>query len=185
MTPKGVCLWCHREHGDSNERGRPRQLEPSEETGVKKMTKDNVSSELVALWFACVYEAASSIQNFASPLVFRLKKYKNGNSARRSSTQRYIRSLICYGDNFSLGISGNFQKLATLTQPNGIFQNCVHSISTLSFNTWDYSTQVVKSGNIDEKISSFSRSPVLRQIIDRENNTFQQSCVINRQFCLK
>ena len=43
------------------------------------------------------------------------KKYKNGNSARRTATQRHIRPSICYGvsDNFSSGISGKLRKIAT------------------------------------------------------------------------
>ena len=40
------------------------------------------------------------------------KKYKNGNSARRTASKRHIRPAICSGgsDNFSSGISGNYQK---------------------------------------------------------------------------
>ena len=41
--------------------------------------------------------------------------YKNGNSARRTFTQRHIRPFICYGgsDNSSSGISGKLPKIAT------------------------------------------------------------------------
>ena len=83
------------------------------------------------------------------------KKYKNGNSARPTASQRHIRSSICYGgsDNFSSGISGKLHKIATLNaifsstahriaatfcmtiykiKSNDIFQNCVHSCSTLN-----------------------------------------------------
>ena len=74
MTPINVCLWRHREHGDSNKRWRQRRFEPSQETGVKKMINGNVSSEFISLWFASVHGAASSIQNCVSPLVLRLQK---------------------------------------------------------------------------------------------------------------
>ena len=42
------------------------------------------------------------------------KKNKNGNSARRTSTQRHILRAIYYGrsDHFSSGISGKFPKIA-------------------------------------------------------------------------
>ena len=74
MTPINVCLWSHREHGDSNKRWRQRRFEPSQETGVKKMINGNVSSEFISLWFASVHGAASSIQNCVSPLLLRLQK---------------------------------------------------------------------------------------------------------------
>ena len=43
------------------------------------------------------------------------KKYKNGNSARRTVSQRHIRPSITHNgsDNFSLGISGKLPKIAT------------------------------------------------------------------------
>ena len=54
----------------SNKRWRQMQFEPSQEKDVLKMTiNGNVSSELILLWFASVYGAASSIQNCVSPLV--------------------------------------------------------------------------------------------------------------------
>ena len=83
--------------------------------GVKKMKNVNVSSELISLLFVSVYGAASSIQNCISPLVLRLKKYKNGNSARRTYLQRQIRSPITQNgcDNFISGISGKLLKIAT------------------------------------------------------------------------
>ena len=82
------------------------------------------------------------------------KKYKNGNSARRTASKRHIRSAICSGgsDNFSSGISAKLPKIATSNvifsrtadrtaakfcmtirkvKSNDIFQNCVHSCSTL------------------------------------------------------
>ena len=40
MTPINVCLWRHKERGDSNKRWRQRRFEPSQETGVKG-TRDN------------------------------------------------------------------------------------------------------------------------------------------------
>ena len=40
---KSVCLWHHREHGDSNKGWRQRRFEPSQETDVKKMINGNVS----------------------------------------------------------------------------------------------------------------------------------------------
>ena len=79
------------EHGDGNERRRQRRFEPSQEMGVKKMINDNLSSEYISLLFASVYGAANSIQNFVSPLVLRLQKNKNDNSARRTASQRHIR----------------------------------------------------------------------------------------------
>ena len=62
MTQKSVCLWRHREHGNSKKRWSQRRFEPSQGTGVKKMINDNVSSELISLWFASMHGAASSIQ---------------------------------------------------------------------------------------------------------------------------
>ena len=154
MTPNNVCLWRQREHEDSNKRWRQRRFEPSQETGVKKMINGNVSSEFIPLWFASVHGAASFIQNCVSPLVLRLQKYKNGNSARRTASQRHIRSSICYGgsDDFGSGISGKLPIIATSNAifsgtadriaaklcmtikkitSNDIFQNHVHSCSTL------------------------------------------------------
>ena len=86
------------------------------------------------------------------------KKYKNGNSVRRTSTQRHIRPAVCSGGSgdFSSGISGKLPKIATSNvifartadriaakfcmvikkiKTNDIFQNCVHSTSTLNFNS--------------------------------------------------
>ena len=59
-------------------------------------------------------------KNCVSLLFYAYKKYKNGNSARRTSSQRHIRPPICYGgsDNFSSGISGKLPKIAT---SNAIF----------------------------------------------------------------
>ena len=51
MMPNSVCLWRHREYGDSNKRWHQRRFQPSQETGVKKMINGNVSSELILLWF--------------------------------------------------------------------------------------------------------------------------------------
>ena len=82
------------------------------------------------------------------------KKYKNGNSVRRTASKRHIRPAICSGgsDNFSSGISGKLPKIANSSvifsrtadriaaklcmtikkvYPNDIFQNCFHSCSTL------------------------------------------------------
>ena len=74
MTPNSVCLWRHREHGDSNKPWRQRRFEASQEKGVKKMINANVSSQFILLWFASVYGAACSIQNCISSLVLRLQK---------------------------------------------------------------------------------------------------------------
>ena len=63
MTPNSVCLWNHKEHGDSNKRWCRRQFEPSQETGVKKMINGNVPSEFISLWFVSVHGAASYIQS--------------------------------------------------------------------------------------------------------------------------
>ena len=85
------------------------------------------------------------------PWFYAHKKYKHINSASRISTQRHI----CQSgsDNFSSGISGKLPKIATSNviflrtadpiavkfcmtikkiKPNDIFQNCVHSTSTLN-----------------------------------------------------
>ena len=84
------------------------------------------------------------------------KKYKNGNSARRTSTQRHIWLSICHGrsDNFRSGLSRKLPKIANSNvifsrtadliaakfcktikiKPNNIFQNSVHSTSPLSLN---------------------------------------------------
>ena len=74
FQPASVCLWRHREHGDSKTRWRQRRFEPSQETGVKKTINGNVSSEFISLWFASVHGAASYIQNCVSPMVLRLQK---------------------------------------------------------------------------------------------------------------
>ena len=83
--------------------------------GIKKMINGNVSSELILLLFASVYEASSSIQNCISPLVLRLQKYKNGNSAKRTYWQCHIQPSITQNgsDNFSFGISVYLPKIAT------------------------------------------------------------------------
>ena len=56
------------------------------------------------------------------------KKYKNGNSARRTASQRHIRPSICYGgsDNFSSGISG---KLPKIELQNAIFSGTADCIA--------------------------------------------------------
>ena len=59
MTPINVCLWRHREHGNSNKRWRQRRFEPSQETGVKNMINGNVSSEFISLWIVSVHGAAN------------------------------------------------------------------------------------------------------------------------------
>ena len=48
--------------------------------------------------------------------IYAYKTYKNGNSARRTATQRHIWPVIYSGrsDNFSLGISGKLPKITTL-----------------------------------------------------------------------
>ena len=58
----------------SNKRYRQRWFEPSQEWFLKKMINDNVSSDLILLWFASVYGAASYIPNCVSHLVLRLQK---------------------------------------------------------------------------------------------------------------
>ena len=56
------------------------------------------------------------------------KKYKNGNSARRTASQRHIRPSIYYGgsDNFSSGIPGKLPKMAT---SNAIFSRTADCIA--------------------------------------------------------
>ena len=55
------------------------------------------------------------------------KKYKNGNSARRTASQRHIRPSKCYSgsDNFSSGI-GKLPKIAT---SNAIFSRTADRIA--------------------------------------------------------
>ena len=62
------------------------------------------------------------------------KKYKNGNSARRTASQRHIRPSICYGgnDNFSSGISGKLPKIAT---SNAIFSKTADRIASKFYMT--------------------------------------------------
>ena len=75
MTPRNIYLWRGREPGDNNKRWRQRRFEPIQETDVKKMINDIVSSKLISLWLASVYGAAStSIQICISPLVLCLQK---------------------------------------------------------------------------------------------------------------
>ena len=115
MMPFNVCLWRQREHAYSNNRWRQRRFKPSQETGVKKMINGKVSSEFISLWFASAAEL-QVLSKTASPLLFyAYKKYKNGNSARRTGSQRHFRPSICYGgsDNLSSGISGKLPKIAT------------------------------------------------------------------------
>ena len=82
------------------------------------------------------------------------KKYKNGNSVRRTALQRHILPSITQNgsDNFSSGISGKpltiansnvtfsrtadriaakFCMIIKKIKPNDIFQNCFHYCSTL------------------------------------------------------
>ena len=77
------------------------------------MINGNVSSELILLWFASVHDDARSIQSRLC--YYAHKKYKNGNSARRISTQRHIRPSICFdeSDKLSSGIFGKLPKIAT------------------------------------------------------------------------
>ena len=60
--------------------------------------------------------------------LFAYKKYKNGNSVRRTASQRHIRPSICYGesDNFSSGLSGKLPKIAT---SNAIFSRTAGRIA--------------------------------------------------------
>ena len=109
-------------------------------------------------WFHYFLRVCTELQvlsKTASRLWFyTYKKYKNGNFARRTYLQRHIRPPITQNrsDNFSSGISGKLPKIATSNvifsrqpyciaakfymtiekiKPNDIFQNCVHSFSTL------------------------------------------------------
>ena len=97
------------------------------------------------------------------------KKYKNGNTTRRTASQRHIRPYICYGgsDTFSSGISGKLPKIATSNailsrtadriaakfcmtiykiKSNDMFQNCVHSCSTLKGTSWGNHSRCAKIG---------------------------------------
>ena len=120
MTPTNVCLWRHREHGDSNKSWRQRRFEPSQEMGVKKMINGNVSSEsllsLLYHYYLRVFTELQVLSKTASLLWFyAYKKYKNGNFARRTASQRHIRPSIPQegSDNFRSGISGKLPKIAT------------------------------------------------------------------------
>ena len=132
----------------------------------------------------------------SSLLFYACKKYKNGNSARRTSTQRHIRPPICYGgsDHFSSGISGQVPKIATSNiifsrttyhiaakycktieeiKPNDIFQNCAQSTSTLIYSSKElkydrvqYIFSIPKSNPIGMKGQPSSNFPIV------ENNAF-------------
>ena len=96
----------------SNKCGRQRRLEPSQ--GYFK--DDDKWQGVVGIDFIMICECVRSCKLYpktASRLWFYgYKKYKNGNSARRTSTQHHIRPSICYGgiDNFCSEISGKLQK---------------------------------------------------------------------------
>ena len=60
MTPKSVCLWRHREHGDSNKRWRQRRFEPSQEMGVKMMIHLCKWQSVVGIYFIMICECAPS-----------------------------------------------------------------------------------------------------------------------------
>ena len=70
------------------------------------------------IWFHYDLQVCTELQvlsKTASRLWFyAYKKYKNGNSARGTFTQRHIRSAICLGrsDNFNSGTSGKLSKIA-------------------------------------------------------------------------
>ena len=154
-TPINVCLWRHREHGNSNKRWRQRRFKPSQETGVKKIRLMAMRGRNLFHYDLRVYTEMQVLSKIVSPLLFNAyKKYKNSNSARHTVSQRHIRPSVCYGgsDNFSSGISGKLPKIATSNtifsrtadpiaakfcmtikkiKSNNIFQNCVHSCSTL------------------------------------------------------
>ena len=106
-TKKLECK-THRESRDIDENDIV-QFSSVQETGVKKMINGNVSLELISLLFASVYGAASRLWFYA------YKKYKNGNSARRTYLQRHIRPPITQNgsDNISSGISGKLPKITT------------------------------------------------------------------------
>ena len=115
MTPANVGLWRHREHGDSNKRWRQRRFDPSQEIGVKKMIMAicRRNSYHYYLWVCTELQVLSKT---ASRLWFyAYKKYKNGNSARRTASRRHIRSSIPQegSDNFRSGISWKLPKIAT------------------------------------------------------------------------
>ena len=72
VSPNTVCVWRHREHGNSNKRRHKWRFEPSQEMCVQKMANGNVCYELNLLWFTSVY--GSFIINWVSPLFVRLQK---------------------------------------------------------------------------------------------------------------
>ena len=142
--PNSVCLWRHSGHGGSNKRWRPRRFEPSQETGVKKMINGNVSSKFISLWFASMQGAASSIQNCASTF-YAYEKYKNGNSARRTATQRHIRPSITQDG--SLGISGKLRKVAR-EKGRDLTQSCdknPYTHRTIHTATWQFQTSFLEN----------------------------------------
>ena len=129
---------------------------------LKKMINGSVLSELILLWFASVYGAASSIQNCVLPLVLRLQKVQE-----RSLCKTYILTTshlaghmlqwkwqflfgnirkITKNSNFKrhfLEISWSYRRKILHDnlediKPNDIFQNYVHSTSTLriTFEPW-------------------------------------------------
>ena len=84
MTPNSVCLCRHRVHGESNKHWRQRRFEPLQETGVKKMINGNVSSEFISLWIGVCTELQILSKTASCRWFYAYKKYKNGNSARRT-----------------------------------------------------------------------------------------------------
>ena len=150
-------------------------------------------------WFHYYLRVCTELQVLSktvSPLWFyAYKKYKNGNSARRTYLQLPIRPSITQNgsDNFSSGISGNLQKIATSNiifsrtadriavkfcmtirkiKPNDIFQNFVHSTSTLR--SWLY-LPFIKS-TID-KILMFRSDHALLECLNIEKNLSPKNLV--------
>ena len=118
MTPNSVCLWRHREHGDSNKLWRQRWFEQSPRRVHCKMINGNVSSDDLRV--------CTELQVF--PKLFRTSGFRLTKSTRTVtlqvdiSPQRQIRSPICHcrSDNFSSAISGKWHRA-----PDNFWVQCV------------------------------------------------------------
>ena len=110
MRPNSICLWRHREHGDNNKRWRPRQFGPSQDMVVTKIIMCHRNLFLHDLRVCTELQVLS--KSVSGLWFYAYKKYKNGNSARRTSHQRHIQLPISYGgsDNFSSRISRKLPK---------------------------------------------------------------------------
>ena len=128
MTQNSVCLWSNRKHGDSNKRWRQRQFEPWQETGVRKMIMAMCCRNLFHYDLRVCMELQVLSKTASCLCFYTYKKYKNGNSARRTYLQRHIQPSITQNgsDNFSFGTSRKLPKIAT---SNVIFSRKIDRIA--------------------------------------------------------